>query len=204
MQRGRCKRDSAGGAPATHHYAASGSVLASAGESSDDREVRRPDRPNILTIPSSSRPEVVLRARPRAVIEADALRRAPHEACGLLAGHLGDGLIHVLAAVPLDNLAEDPQRAFRVDPLAILLDPPSRSGNWVGVYHSHPADPPTPSTADLAAAWPGFLQIVTGRGPDAGRAWCSFVMRERSAGATRLRLRNTGTPDPDPAQNRSV
>ena len=82
---------------------------------------------------------------------AQAQAEAPRECLGLLGG-VDE---RVQALYPLSNVAEDPERAYRADPLELLrafraLD---REGlSLLGLYHSHPRGPARPSDTDRALA----------------------------------------------------
>ena len=68
---------------------------------------------------------------------ADARRRAPAEACGLLGGH-GDT---VEAVYPLENVSEHPSCRFEMKPeeQVAAYEAMKREGQTlVGTYHSHP------------------------------------------------------------------
>lgn len=78
-------------------------------------------------------------------------------------------------AVPLRNLADDPQRHFRVEPLefARIEHALRRRGFQVlALFHSHPMGPARPSPADRAAAWSGletWIGAPTSAGFELGR-----------------------------------
>jgi desampylase len=85
------------------------------------------------------------------------------EVCGLLVGRDEIELI-----VPTKNVADDPRRAFEIDP-ATLFDAihTEREGGakLLGYYHSHPEGPPTPSPHDHAqAAGDGRIWVIIGHG----------------------------------------
>jgi proteasome lid subunit RPN8/RPN11 len=85
-----------------------------------------------------------------------ALARAarPREACGLLLG-VRAGV--VTEAVELANVAPGLDR-FELDPGGFVRaagDARARALRVLGVWHSHPAGPATPSAADLAGALRG-------------------------------------------------
>jgi proteasome lid subunit RPN8/RPN11 len=69
---------------------------------------------------------------------------APHEACGLLAVYKGKEKYF-----PCKNLAEDLNEQFIIDPNDWVKT--EDIAEIVGVFHSHPNHPPTPSQADLAS-----------------------------------------------------
>lgn len=92
----------------------------------------------------------------------------PYEGCGLLLGHVENGANVVTAVRPLANvwpdeqekrirfrIAEDDWRDVEIEALLDGLD-------VIGVFHSHPDNPPIASPRDLAwAAWPGYSYLIT-------------------------------------------
>jgi proteasome lid subunit RPN8/RPN11 len=88
-----------------------------------------------------------------------AAEEAPLEACGLLAGNDGQ----VARVLPMRNAARSAVR-FLLDPRQQLdafqmLD--EQGLELIGIYHSHPAGPPTPSSTDVAeAAYPVVNVII--------------------------------------------
>ncbi len=100
------------------------------------------------------------------VITAHARRDFPNECCGLLLGIEG----HILEAVPVSNIAEDPRRRYQLSPaehIAQIRKCRERSASGtpidvVGVYHSHPHSQPEPSPTDLREAWPNLLYVIVG------------------------------------------
>ena len=100
-----------------------------------------------------------------AAIIADAIERAPLEACGLLLASAGGaGGVRAVAA---RNVAADPARRFVIDPQTLIdAHRAARGGGAavLGYYHSHPAGPPAPSATDLAeAAGDGMVWAIAGR-----------------------------------------
>jgi proteasome lid subunit RPN8/RPN11 len=92
-----------------------------------------------------------------------ARRERPRECCGLLVGARG----RVTVAVPMRNLAGGRTR-YRVDPyghIALLrvlrvIEP---AATIVGVYHSHPRGPATPSETDVVEAlYPDWIYVIIG------------------------------------------
>lgn len=80
-----------------------------------------------------------------------AAAEAPREACGLLRGSPG----RVDAAVPTANVAARPERAFEIEPAALLREHRRARGDAtaiIGWYHSHPAGSGEPSRTDAARA----------------------------------------------------
>jgi len=103
-----------------------------------------------------------------AEINAHGVASYPFEGCGLLLGHVEEGVNVVTAVRPLPNvwpdeeekrirfrIAEDDWRDVEMEALLAELD-------VVGVFHSHPDNPPIASPRDLAwAAWPGYSYLIT-------------------------------------------
>jgi proteasome lid subunit RPN8/RPN11 len=87
----------------------------------------------------------------------------PHEGCGFFAGNDGDSRL-VKAWLPVRNMQEDQrERRFQIAPKDYL-----RAEQWadaaglvlLGVYHSHPDHPATPSATDLESAVPWFSYLI--------------------------------------------
>ena len=75
----------------------------------------------------------------------------PREACGLLLGRSGE----IVRAEPAANVAAHPERAFEIDPAALLRWHRAARGEGlavVGHYHSHPNGRAEPSATDAARA----------------------------------------------------
>ena len=83
----------------------------------------------------------------------------PEEACGLLAG--GDGLVSEV--LPVENIAHSRVR-YRMEPQAQvsgLLGIEEQGLQLLGIYHSHPSGPETPSVTDRAEVYdPEALVLV--------------------------------------------
>ncbi len=76
---------------------------------------------------------------------------APNEACGILFG----GGARIDRAEPAANVAAHPDRAFEIEPSALLVAHRSaraQGGQVVGWYHSHPNGVAEPSPTDAARA----------------------------------------------------
>lgn len=88
---------------------------------------------------------------------------APLEACGLLAGKDGQ----VQKVFPMRNAAHSPVR-FRLDPqeqFDIFSAMEERGLDLLGIYHSHPGGPATPSPTDVAeATYPAVNLILSAAG----------------------------------------
>jgi proteasome lid subunit RPN8/RPN11 len=84
-------------------------------------------------------------------MRADVEDRAPEEACGLLAGLGGE----VLEVIPVPNALRSPVR-YRMDPKdqwRAFQTIEQRGWELVGIYHSHPDGPETPSETDVTEAF---------------------------------------------------
>lgn len=98
---------------------------------------------------------------------------AEREVCGLLGGRDDRALV----AVAIPNVASTPQVRYEMDRRAMVeaIMRLRRDGmDVVGVYHSHPHDPPTPSVTDIAeATWPDVVYVIIGRedGQQVMRSW---------------------------------
>jgi proteasome lid subunit RPN8/RPN11 len=85
----------------------------------------------------------------------DAARRAPEEACGLLAGRRRGERLEAQLLIIATNLLHSTVR-FRLDPqeqLAAFASMDEQNLELVGIYHSHPQGPNGPSPTDLVEAY---------------------------------------------------
>ena len=86
------------------------------------------------------------------------------EVCGLLLGVDGSITSHRVAR----NVAEDPARAFEIDPATLLAAYREERGGGLsilGCYHSHPTGRPEPAARDAADAAPnGWLWLIAAGG----------------------------------------
>lgn len=97
-------------------------------------------------------------------MRAASANAAPSEACGLLFGE-----DHVITSVSVtENVADDPQRRFEIDPRALFAAlRAERTGGpkLLGYWHSHPSGDATPSATDAAMAQPdGKIWLILGAG----------------------------------------
>ena len=83
----------------------------------------------------------------------------PEEACGLLIG--SDNLVST--AIPVTNMLHSPTR-YRMEPgeqLKAFLIIDEFMLDLLGIYHSHPNGPSTPSETDIAeATYPDAVYII--------------------------------------------
>jgi len=90
----------------------------------------------------------------------------PAEACGLIGGTVEDGSQVAVLLVPLVNRRTDSARnRYLIDPESFrrAQEKLDRDGlQVIGVYHSHPDHPPTPSAFDREHAWPWLSYLILG------------------------------------------
>lgn len=104
----------------------------------------------------------------REAIIQHAVRDAPRECCGIVAGR--DGF--PLQVYETRNVAEG-NRLYEIDP-AQLIDLefrrlPEQGSEIIAIYHSHPQSPAYPSSTDVELAfWPDAIYLI-----------CSLADRER-------------------------
>lgn len=126
-------------------------------------------------------------------IEADAERRYPEEACGLLVGRrFNDGSVEVGEAHPGANIAKAArERRFEIDPalrFRLMRAHSGRPETIVGHYHSHPDRSAVPSARDRSMAFePDLVWLITAVA--AGRAAETAAYRIGETGVRRLELR---------------
>lgn len=102
---------------------------------------------------------------------AHVLACLPEEACGLLGGQMAGSWAVAQLVIPVENVLHSPVR-FRMDPAAQLaafnrLD--TLGMELIGIFHSHPTGPDSPSPTDLAEfAYPGTAFLIWS--PD-GETW---------------------------------
>jgi proteasome lid subunit RPN8/RPN11 len=82
----------------------------------------------------------------------------PQECCGFLVGRTAEGIREVVSTHPALNAnRERPHDRYQIDPKEYMALERSLSGTGlviVGFYHSHPDNPPVPSSYDEEMAWP--------------------------------------------------
>lgn len=98
---------------------------------------------------------LVIRKKFLADMVAHALEGYPLEACGLLAGTVGEaGSAHVRSVYRTENVARS-ARIYEVDPRAMLRadrEAEAEGGQLIGVYHSHTHTDAKPSPTDITQA----------------------------------------------------
>lgn len=101
----------------------------------------------------------------------DVARRAPEEACGLLAGQRLENLLHASRLFITTNRLHSATN-YQIDPyeqLAAFNQMDELGLELVAIYHSHPQGPDEPSPTDLAQAYyPEAAYLIWS---DQGRGW---------------------------------
>ncbi|MGH2354595.1 MAG: Mov34/MPN/PAD-1 family protein [Chloroflexota bacterium] len=107
----------------------------------------------------------------------------PNEVCGVVG--LRDGRVVRLEGAP--NAAGTPQVRFTFDDDGYrLVMQVERDGLELGIYHSHPASPASPSATDraeMSATWPDCLQLMISLRDDATSGPEIHAYRIDTAGA---------------------
>ena len=101
---------------------------------------------NIRTMDQIKIPKVSIE-----IMIKQALNELPHECCGLLLGKNGK----IKRTLPMRNTEPSPETYF-MDPsqqVEVFTDMEEKGEKLVGIYHSHPKGPSTPSGADLKMAF---------------------------------------------------
>lgn len=110
------------------------------------------------------------------VIRSASLAAYPAEACGLLLGRRSTDRDEVVLSTSARNLAEDPRR-FELHPedfLAAELQAEALNLRVLGVWHSHPDEPATPSESDRTGAhanWHYLIASTTAKRVETLRDW---------------------------------
>jgi len=102
-----------------------------------------------------------------AALHEEMIRQAdagyPEEVCGLLAGSIDGRIGSAVRLYPVENGLHSTV-AYEMEPLAqvrAMIAIESEGLELVGIYHSHPTGPASPSPSDVAQAWyPDAAQII--------------------------------------------
>jgi proteasome lid subunit RPN8/RPN11 len=105
----------------------------------------------------------------REAIISHAMREAPRECCGIIAGR--DGV--PLQLYETRNIAAG-NRFYEIDPAQLIdlefQELPAQGTEIVAIYHSHPESPAYPSATDVELAfWPDAVFLI-----------CSLAERDRA------------------------
>lgn len=110
-------------------------------------------------------------------------RCLPEEACGLLAGPPG----RVEALYPVENSLHSPV-AYEMNPraqVAAMVDLEAKGWDVVGIFHSHPSGPETPSQSDVVQAYyPDSIYVILS--PTGAGAWKARGFRIRDGSVSEV------------------
>ena len=94
----------------------------------------------------------------------------PQEGCGLMLGTLENGTLRIHQVIPTTNVWHHPEEAdrslrdrYEIDPREMLeAMKTARLDNLeiVGIYHSHPDHPASPSECDRTLAWSEYIYVI--------------------------------------------
>ena len=96
----------------------------------------------------------------RAAIVDHAMREAPRECCGIIAGRDGAPI----RLYETRNVASG-NRLYEIDPAQLIdlefRELPAQETEIIAIYHSHPASPAYPSATDVELAfWPDAVFLI--------------------------------------------
>ena len=94
----------------------------------------------------------------------------PQEGCGLMLGTIEPGIIQIHQVIPTTNVWNDPEETdrslrdrYEIDPremLAAMKTARQNNLEIVGIYHSHPDHPASPSECDRSLAWSSYIYVI--------------------------------------------
>lgn len=102
-------------------------------------------------------------------IKAHGSESFPDEACGVMIGNItgtseNGGVVEVLETRRMRNInVGNPNRRYDIDPRDLMKMEDyaeDKKLELVGIYHSHPNHPSTPSQYDLNHAWPNLSYLI--------------------------------------------
>ena len=114
-----------------------------------------------------------------AAVLVAAARAYPAECCGLIEGiEISQGW-RVLAMHEAQNVADDPEKRFLIDPQTqfdLMRRVRGTERHILGCFHSHPGGAPEPSATDREDAYESnFLYLIAGGDPVSGFTLKAYV-----------------------------
>ncbi|MCV3212240.1 M67 family metallopeptidase [Plectonema radiosum NIES-515] len=100
------------------------------------------------------------------IIRSHAASTYPEECCGIMLGYLANESKTVVEVIPTENAwsgEDSKRRRYAIAPeimLKVQTYARSCSLNIIGIYHSHPDNPATPSESDRVQAWQEYSYII--------------------------------------------
>lgn len=89
-------------------------------------------------------------------ITAHCILHLPNEACGVLLGVQADSKLTIDRFIPVPNISKHPATEFEFDHrfwARLIFDSHATDQHIIGIVHSHPTSPATPSLEDLRTLW---------------------------------------------------
>ncbi|TNE41337.1 MAG: M67 family peptidase [Alphaproteobacteria bacterium] len=130
--------------------------------------------------------KLILPTIEKAKLSAHARDCWPEEACALLVGAGSDDARRVTRSVLTANIADNPARAFEVDPAARLRlekELMEKPEELIGIFHSHPEGPAAPSASDADAVMePDLFWLIAAVDRSGMRHLAAFKPRKNGAG----------------------
>ncbi len=111
---------------------------------------------------------LLIRPRHLEAVRRHAAAAYPEEGCGFLLGRSleGDEGVLVERVLPVHNDRQEGRRnRYLIEPRTVLAahkEARSQDLEVVGIYHSHPDHPASPSEFDREHAWPGWSYLIVG------------------------------------------
>ncbi len=105
----------------------------------------------------------------------------PEEGCGFLIGRF-ETFKHVLKVIPVKNTKEESrERRYLIDPkefMEVEKSTKSEKLDILGIYHSHPDHPASPSEFDRGHAWPWYSYVIVSVEKGVSKEVTSWVLKE--------------------------
>jgi proteasome lid subunit RPN8/RPN11 len=112
----------------------------------------------------------------------DALLKCyPYEGCGFLLGKRNQNGLEIFRIYPVENVwsnLEERKRRFAIDPRDYLKAERTSAElglEILGLYHSHPDYPATPSSFDADYAWEGYVYLIFSIAKDGVRDYRAYI-----------------------------
>lgn len=125
-------------------------------------------------------------------MRSEAEAHSPEEACGLLAGEIIGDRYDARLVLPITNMLHSRVR-YQLDPqeqLNAFNYIEEQHLELVGIYHSHPNGPDTPSPTDIAEAYyPEAVQLIWSHRTEEWRAY-AYLIQEGQVFPLRLIIYN--------------
>jgi proteasome lid subunit RPN8/RPN11 len=140
----------------------------------------------------------------RVVVSTEDLRRMrahgeetyPFECCGFLLGSAEDGVQRIVdIRIQSNERTESKEKRFLISPDQFkAAEKHARAAGLalVGIYHSHPDSPASPSDYDRDHAWPWFSYIIISVKTGIAAEALAWKLRDDRSGFDRMILEENG------------